>query len=339
MRWLTAWDTGSPQPNAATLNDKAGLITSNSAVVPAGTNGSINIFTKDATNVVVDINGYYVPPGTLPLGNTAVGESALQNNTTGKNNTATGFSSLLSNTTGSWNTAVGIDALSQNSTGTDNTAVGTAALGTLGGLGAPAGLRNSAFGEFALGGLTAGNNNLGLGYKAGLILGTGSYNIFIANQGTASDTNLIRIGDSNQSQTFIAAIRGVTPGNADTVGVIIDANGQLGTPNSSRRVKRDIEDMGDTTSTILALHPVRFRYQVHGPDSPLQYGLIAEEVAEIAPELVARNKDGEIETVYYDKVNAMLLNHVQRLTREKDALADVVRDLESRLAALEDKAK
>jgi hypothetical protein len=93
-------------------------------------------------------------------------------------------------------------------------------------------------------------------------------------------------------------------------------------------VKRDIEDMGDTTDTILGLRPVRFRYQAHGPDSPLQYGLIAEEVAEIAPELVARDKDGQIETVYYDKVNAMLLNEVQKLHRENRAL-------ESRLAELE----
>jgi hypothetical protein len=131
----------------------------------------------------------------------------------------------------------------------------------------------------------------------------------------------------------------VTTGNADAVAVMIDSNGQLGTASSSRRVKRDIENMGDTTDTILALHPVRFRYQAHGPDSPLQYGLIAEEVADIDSDLVARNRDGEIETVYYDKVNAMLLNHVQKLTREKDALAGTVRALGSRLAALEEKPK
>ena len=97
--------------------------------------------------------------------------------------------------------------------------------------------------------------------------------------------------------------------------------------------------MGDTTKTIMSLRPVRYHYKAIGPDSPMQYGLIAEEVAEIAPELVARDKDGEIQTVYYDKVNAMLLNHVQELTREKEALTDAFRSLESRLATLEDKAK
>jgi hypothetical protein len=90
-------------------------------------------------------------------------------------------------------------------------------------------------------------------------------------------------------------------------------------------VKRDIEDMGDTTEAILALRPVRFRYQAHGPQAPVQYGLIAEEVAEVAPELVARDKDGRIETVYYDKVNAMLLNEVQKLHRRLAELEGMVR--------------
>jgi hypothetical protein len=133
----------------------------------------------------------------------------------------------------------------------------------------------------------------------------------------------------------MAGIRGATTGNADAIPVVIDSAGQLGTVSSSRRVKTDIADMGDTTETLMSLRPVQFRYTAHGPDSPLQYGLIAEEVAEVAPELVAHKAGGEIETVFYDKVNAMLLNEVQKLHRENAALAETLRKLESRLAGLE----
>jgi hypothetical protein len=113
--------------------------------------------------------------------------------------------------------------------------------------------------------------------------------------------------------------------------------------NSSRTVKRDIQDMGDTTGTIMGLRPVRFRYKAHGPDSPQQYGLVAEEVAEVAPGLVGRNKDGEIETVYYDKVYAMMLNQVQTQQRliesQKRELAQQKKEFESRLAELESRVK
>jgi hypothetical protein len=234
--------------------------------------------------------------------NSALGAYALFNNTTGGGNSAIGNGALTNNTTGINNTATGGNALSRNTTGSNNIAIGSGA--------------------------------------AQNVSGSNSNNIHIGNIGSAADSGTILIGTpGNQTSFFGAGVRGVTTGNPDAIPVVIDSAGQLGTISSSRRVKRDIEDMGDTTDTILALHPVRFHYQAHGPDSPLQYGLIAEEVAEVAPDLVARNKDGEIETVYYDKINAMLLNHVQKLTREKDALADTVRALESRLAALEDKAR
>jgi septal ring factor EnvC (AmiA/AmiB activator) len=147
--------------------------------------------------------------------------------------------------------------------------------------------------------------------------------------------------------------------------VVIDANGQLGTTSSSRRFKTDIADMGDTTETLMSLRPVQFRYIAHGPDSPLQYGLIAEEVAEIAPELVAHDANGEIQTVFYDKVNAMLLNQVQTQQREietqkaqieaqkaelqsqfqsqlqsqKEQFTGLISQLESRLAELESRVK
>jgi hypothetical protein len=389
MRWLTAWDTGDPQPNASTLNDKAGLITSNSAVVPAGTGGSINVFVTDATNVIVDINGYYAMPSSLPLTGTAaapaltfadtttglysdtartvsiatggtsrltvrsdgdlelpgsirkhgtlflhniginsvaVGLNALSNGS-GVENTAAGVAALFSNTTGCCNTAAGSNSLGSNTSGAFNTAVGVGAL-----LANTSGGSNTAMGVAAFHGLTTGSNNTAVGQFAGNNATTGSYNVYIANQGAVADTNIIRIGDSNQTQTFIAGIRGVTTGNADAIPVVIDSNGQLGTASSSRRVKRDIHDMRDTTGTIMGLHPVEFRYTAHGPDAPIQFGLIAEEVAETAPDLVAHNAKGEIETVYYDKVNAMLLNQVQTQQR-------LIERLESRIVELENRAK
>jgi hypothetical protein len=454
MRWLTAWDTGNTQPNAATLNDKAGLITSNSAVVPAGAGGSINIFVTDATNLVMDINGYYAMPSALPLmgtplapaltfgdtatgiysdtpgtvsisteggsrltvradgdlelpgsirkngvlflqsagqstaaglgsltsstgldntatgfsallsntsgsantamgalalqsnltgaGNTAVGDKTLQANTIGIENTAIGASSLSQNTTGIENTATGASTLHQNTSGAENTGNGFASLfaNTTGAGNTATGFQalnantlgsgNTASGVNALVQSASGNNNTAVGNSAGFNLITGSSNVYIANRG-AEESNAIRIGDV-QTQTFVAGIRGVTTGNADAVAVMIDSNGQLGTASSSRRVKRDIQDMGDTTGTILSLHPVRFRYLAHAADAPMQYGLVAEEVDEIAPELVAHTAQGEVETVYYDKINAMLLNEVQKLHRLNE-------QLESRIVQLENRAR
>jgi hypothetical protein len=365
MRWLTAWDDGSPQPLASTLNDKAGLITSNSAVVPAGNAGAIDIFTKDPTDVIVDINGYYLPAADasantiVGLGalasfsggtgsNTAVGASALNADTTGPDNTAVGSNALLSNTTGSTNTAIGSAALPHNTTGNANTAIGVGALSKN-----TSGNSNTAIGDSALSQNTSGNGNTAIGYNAlvsttgsnnfaiGNNAGTGAngnWNVFIANQGVAGDTNLIRIGDANQTKIFMSGISGVTTGGA-AVPVVVDGNGQLGTASSSRSTKQDIEDMGDTTSTLMSLHPVRFHYKAWGADSAMQYGLIAEDVAGVAPDLVARTPKGEIMTVFYDKVNAMVLNQVQEQQRLIDKQSTLIQQLESRIADLENRAK
>jgi hypothetical protein len=268
---------------------------------------------------------------------TAIGSYALRNNTTGFANTATGYGALNANTTGVHNTATGEQALDSNTTGYYNTAIGSFAL-----FGNTVGSSNTAIGyQAGQSGSSgsSGSNNIAIGYNAGSISGGSSNNIHIGTVGSPNDNGTIRIGGNTaltdpytQTQFFASGIRGTTTANNDAIPVVIDSAGQLGTISSSRRVKRDIHDMRDTTATILNLHPVEFRYMAHGPDSLLQYGLIAEEVAEIAPDLVARNKDGEIETVYYDKVNAMLLNQVQMLTRK-------IQQLESRLVDLDAKPK
>jgi Chaperone of endosialidase len=132
-------------------------------------------------------------------------------------------------------------------------------------------------------------------------------------------------------------VRGVTTGAANAVSVLIDSNGQLGTTNSSRRYKEDIRDMGDASSGLMKLRPVTYRYTQPYADGskPIDYGLIAEEVEEVYPDLVAHSADGQVETVQYHKINAMLLNEVQKQHRQLEAQRAEIELLKARLAALE----
>ena len=136
-----------------------------------------------------------------------------------------------------------------------------------------------------------------------------------------------------QTTTFIAGVHGITTGVADAVDVMIDSSGQLGTVSSSRRYKKDIQDMGGASAGLLELRPVTFRYTQAFADgaTPTQYGLIAEEVDEIYPDVVVYNAEGLPETVQYRKVNAMLLNEVQRQHRQIEALLTRLAVVERRL--------
>jgi hypothetical protein len=248
-------------------------------------------------------------------GNTGNGFLALQSNTTGSFNTATGAVTLNSNTTGILNTAVGYFTLVSNTTGVENTATGASALrlNTVGNY-------NTADGREALRENTIGNFNIGLGYFGGYNLTTsGDNNIDIGNQGVDGESNTIRIGEPvpvtnadgivmpAHTATFIAGIRGTTTGNGDAISVVIDSAGQLGTMSSSRRFKNEIKPMDQTSESILGLKPVTFHYKNDSKGTP-QFGLIAEEVAKTNPDLVVRDTHGEVYTVRYEAVNAMLLN-------------------------------
>jgi hypothetical protein len=233
--------------------------------------------------------------------NTANGVGALLSNTTGSNNTASGFQALLNNIGGLDNVADGFRALFNNTTGALNTANGVQAL-----LSNTTGDQNTAIGLGALGNNTTGNSNIALGSDAGFNLTTGSGNIDIGNAGAVGESVTIRIGEG-QTRTFIGGIREATTGNANAINVVIDSNGQLGTTSSSRRFKKEIRPMDQTSEAILALKPVTFHYKNDNTDTP-QFGLIAEDVARVNPNLVVRDKQGEIYTVRYDAVNAMLLN-------------------------------
>ena len=147
-----------------------------------------------------------------------------------------------------------------------------------------------------------------MGSSAGINLKTGNNNIDIGNLGVASEDGTIRLGTAaKQTATFIAGIRGATPGNANTVPVVIDSAGQLGTVSSSRRFKNEIKPVGEVSKAILELHPVTSQYKSDAQNTP-QFGLIAEDVAKVNPNLVVHDDDGKINTVRYDAVNAMLLN-------------------------------
>jgi len=278
--------------------------------------------------------------------NTATGVNALFSNTEGKNNTANGFQALSNNTAGAQNTAVGTQALLSNTEGSNNTASGFQALlnNTSGMLNTANGIQallnnttgafNVAMGFAALQSNTTGGNNIALGFNAGGNLTTGFSNIDVGNLGLRDESSTIRIGDNgSQTRTFIAGIRGVTTGNADAVNVVVDSDGQLGTTSSSRRFKEEIKPMGQASEAILALKPVTFCYKNDNTGTP-QFGLIAEDVAEISPDLVVCDKNGEIYGVRYDQVNAMLLNEFLKEHRKVEKQQAIIAELESTLASL-----
>jgi Chaperone of endosialidase len=243
--------------------------------------------------------------------NTATGSGALQNNTTGDENTATGAGALLSNTTGNFNTATGSGALQGNTTGDDNTAIGVSAL-----------LQNR-----------EGSNNIALGSGAGLNLETGNKNIYIGNAGLSSNENgKIRIGTTGiHGRTFIAGISGVTVPAG--VGVIVGTDGKLGTVVSSERFKAETKPMDKASEVILALKPVTFRYKKEfDPAGIPQFGLVAEQVEKVNPDLVARDDHGKPYTVRYEAVNAMLLNEFLKEHRKGQEQDATISQLKTELA-------
>ena len=248
--------------------------------------------------------------------NTAVGFSALVDNTTGSYNTATGAGALLSNTTGVSNTATGYHALNQNTTGSANTAFGDDALQSN-----TTGRSNTAFGTNALGN-TTGTGNIALGAQAGFSVYTADHVIAIGVDGAEVSNSC-----------FIGNIYGVITGVNNAVPVVIDSRGQLGTMSSSARYKKEIKPMQSASESILGLKPVTFQYKSDANDTP-QFGLIAEEVAKVNPNLVVRDQKGEIYTVRYDAVNAMLLNEFLKEYRKNEEQEATIAELKSGMKAL-----
>jgi hypothetical protein len=265
---------------------------------------------------------------TSGVGNTASGSNSLSKNIDGNNNTANGLNALKSSTSGSGNTAIGADALSSNTSSNNNTAVGAnaAAFNTTG-------VENTAIGVNALGSNSTGARNIAVGAFAGASYRTGnSDNIAIGSEGDAAESKTIRIGTNGaQTATFIAGINGSQVAGAD---VVVSSNGRLGVVVSSARFKHDIRNLGEASSNLMNLRPVSFRYN-SDPAETVQYGLVAEEVAKIYPELVDYDSDGKALTVRYSMLGAMLLNELQKQVGESDRQARQIERLTARLADLE----
>jgi len=250
--------------------------------------------------------------------NTAIGAGALLSNTTGAINTASGAFALSNNTDGGVNTATGFKTLFHTTTGGNNTADGANALlnNTTGGI-------NTAIGVSALLNNTTGNLNTALGAAAG-------NNVLTAN-------NVICIGAGGadvSNTTWIGNVYNTTTISGTTLPVVVSDSGQLGTAASSARFKKEIKPMAQTSETILALKPVTFHYKSDTTNTP-QFGLIAEEVAEVNPDLVVRDKDGDIYTVRYDAVNAMLLNEFLKEHKTVQELRSTLREQEAIVAQLQ----
>jgi hypothetical protein len=277
--------------------------------------------------------------------NTASGQGAMKSNTAGHNNSATGQGAMYFNTTGNGNTASGQEALYYNTTGNANTANGKSALLN------NTGSNNTAAGETALQNNTTGNDNIAIGEASANNAPVGNSNsIYIGSGGSASDAaGTIQIGTQGTQTggTFIAGIYGANA--PEGTEVYVNSHGQLGTvpPVSSGRFKEQITDMGDRSSKLFQLRPVNFIYKPGYDDGShaLQYGLIAEEVAKVYPEMVIYGKDGQPLSVRYQLLAPMLLNEVQKQAEHIRALEDQAeqnrqqaeqnRVVERRLSALE----
>jgi len=330
--------------------------------------GYNTLYSNTTGNYNIAVGSFALQNNTTGDSNTAIGLQTLASNTSGQSNTASGFSALFSNTTGSNNAAYGNGALSSNTTGSLNTASGGGALGsnstgnsnTASGYQAlfsnTLGAQNVASGVSALRSNTSGNSNVALGgsalfqnatgfrnvalgYEAGYAL-TGSDNIFIGakNPGSAAANGVIRIGTKAfQKKAFIAGIQGVKTGSTTASAVFVDVNGQLGTIKSSGRYKEDIQPMGSVSERLFALRPVTFRYKEPDEDGskPVQFGLVAEEVAEAFPELVVYDEEGKPETVSYHLLATLLLNEFQKEHRATEVLRRDNAAMAARMAGLE----
>jgi Chaperone of endosialidase len=244
--------------------------------------------------------------------NTANGVNTLFFNTTGFQNAATGVQALFFNTTGFHNTADGFQALLANTTGNHNTADGDNALvrNTIGSL-------NTAIGAHALDNNVTGSSNAALGFQAGFNI-TGSGNVCIGQniEGLAGESNVTRIRNIGSTA------------QANGIFVTVGAGGKLGFQGSSRRYKDDIKPMDKVSEELFALKPVSFRYKREiDPSRSLDFGLIAEDVATVNPDLVARDEEGKIVTVRYQAVNAMLLNEFLKEHRKVQELEKQVEKL------------
>jgi len=340
----------------------AGALLSNTTGGPNTANGAFALFTNTTGNNNNAFGFQALFSNSTGPFNNAFGNGALSGNTTGDRNTAMGEGALLANTTGFKNIAIGVSALRNNSAGHDNIAIGqdacsqsqggqfntavgsntlesntangNTAIGAFALLNNSTGASNTATGTGALetnsvgidntaNGLNAlfnntGNDNTALGFGAGAAATTGSNSVYIG-------AGMVGVaGESNAC--YIASIFGQTV--ITGLPVLVDSNNKLGTNVSSRRFKQNIKPMGKASEGILALQPVTFHYR-SDKTRTAQYGLIAEEVAEVNPDLVVRDKEGKPYSVRYEQVNAMLLNEFLKEHKTVEGQRATIAELKS----------
>jgi hypothetical protein len=301
---------GSPADSNLFLGVGAGA----NDVAGHGVNNTFSGYLSGSSNTTAYANAFYGgfsgSSNTTGFQNTFVGAIAGLRNTTGAANTFYGYQTGTSNTTGLANTFSGWQAGYSNTTGSDNTFSG-----------GNAGINNA-----------TGSDNTFLGLNAGFNNTTGSSDIYIGNLGPTSGTesNTIRIGtqgvgSGQQNVVYIAGIYGSTASSG--VPVYINSFGQLGISPSSLRFKEQVRDMGDSTNALMKLRPVTFFYKPEyaNGERTLQYGLIAEEVAKVYPDLVAYDNNGKPYTVRYQYLATMLLNEVQKQYRRTEAQAELIK--------------
>jgi hypothetical protein len=308
-------------PGAAGPAGAAGPVGQTGPAGATGPQGPAGVgITLSTSNTAAGVNA--MPATDDYAGNSAFGASALNANATNLGNYANSAfgAGALANANATFNSAFGSMTLGANTTGGANSAFGAQSMSAN-----TIGSSNTALGADSLEAVTTGNQNIGIGIDAGQYLTTGSHNIYVgAVAADPAETNVIRIGTSQAAvfstsgtytpatQTYIAGISGTLVQNG--AGVVVDSDGHLGVVSSSRRYKEAIEPMADASDRLLQLRPVKFRYRQPDAkgDKPVQYGLIAEEVAEAFPELVVVNPEGQPETVAYHLLPALLLNEWQK---------------------------
>jgi hypothetical protein len=251
--------------------------------------------------------------------NTATGAAALLNNTTGSDNTAMGEAALFFNTTGAFNTAVGAGVLLTNTTGSANTAVALDALSSN-----TTGNNNTAIGDAALNSNTTGSGNTVVGFNSGFAVTTANNVICIGAQIAGANVN---------DSCYIGSIFGQT--SSGGTAVFINAVGQLGTLTSSARFKNDIKPMSKASESVFSLKPVTFHYKKEiDPAGTSQFGLVAEEVEKVNPDLVVRDEEGKPYSVRYEAVNAMLLNEFLKEHHQVQDLKAIVAEQQEQIKGL-----
>jgi polyhydroxyalkanoate synthesis regulator phasin len=314
--WASLWENNSGSANTGTGYQALGNQTgsNNSAFGYSALQGSV-------AAGVISTGGFNTAVGSVALYgnstgsyNSATGSQALYTNTAGNYNTANGANALLANTSGSYATALGAYALRANTTGESNTGFGAYALpaNTTGG-------NNIGIGVQSLYQNATGSNNIAVGFQAAYNLINGSNTIEIGSAGAAGDKNLIRLGtQGTQTEAIIAGVYGSTvTGSA----VYVTSAGKLGVLASSERYKTAIAPMGSNSEKLQQLRPVTFQLK-NDPSGAVQYGLIAEEVNKVYPELVIRDDLGTIQGLRYEELTPMLLNEVQKQQARIEALSN-----------------